>query len=287
VLSTYVADLQGIQYYVARETPAVDTLACLEAGYRNDVGQPIYNPLYVYPTDYGSQAITLSYTNLRWDPAYKDVHTGAVGAAYLDLDGSGNITDGDYIFGWNTPVMFGKRYYSVALSRALSSSGALSLTNWPADLATPQEAERDWPARENGDRFTDFQSTSSVLTDLRVMLVFAKSDTSQAALDKPHIHQVYQGFRFMARLWVRLNPDRAYIQSLIPNAGSDFPDNPANTQPDDWRNIADYADPSQGTAARLVPLAAVAEMADRAHYGRWDENLGQVLYIYFPPTTSP
>jgi hypothetical protein len=36
-----------------------------------------------------------------------------------------------------------------------------------------------------------------------------------------------------------------------------------------------------------VPLAAVAEMADRTHYGRWDENLGQVLYIYFPPTAQP
>ena len=38
----------------------------------------------------------------------------------------------------------------------------------------------------------------------------------------------------------------------------------------------------RGTRSSLVPLAAVAEMADRTHFGRWDENLGQVLYIYFP-----
>lgn len=109
----------------------------------------------------------------------------------------------------------------------------------------------------------------------------------QVAQDKPHIHQAFQGFRFEAGLWVRLNPDRAYVQSLISAAGEGFPDNPANTQPDNWMLIGTYAYPGQETAARLVPLAAVAEMADRTHFDRWDENLGQVLYIYFPPTAQP
>jgi hypothetical protein len=125
------------------------------------------------------------------------------------------------------------------------------------------------------------------MPDLEVMLVFALVDQIQAAQDKPHIHQAFQGFRFESGLWVRLNPDRAYVQSLIPGAGEDFPDNPANTQPEDWMQVGSYAYPGQGTAGRLVPLAAVAEMADRTHFGRWDENLGQILYIYFPPTAQP
>ena len=119
------------------------------------------------------------------------------------------------------------------------------------------------------------------------MLVFAQEDHLQAAADKPHIHQIYQGYRFEAGLWVRLNPDRAYLQAAIPTAGMDFPDNPANTQPGDWTQIGTFAYPGQGIAARLAPLAAVSEMADRAHYGRWDENLGQTLYIYFPTTEQP
>jgi hypothetical protein len=77
------------------------------------------------------------------------------------------------------------------------------------------------------------------------------------------------------------------VQSLLPSAGLEFPDNPANTQPDNWMQIRSYAYPGQGSAEHLVPLAAAAEMADRAHFGRWDENLGQVLYIYFPPTLQP
>jgi hypothetical protein len=67
----------------------------------------------------------------------------------------------------------------------------------------------------------------------------------------------------------------------------DFPDNPANTQPSDWELAGEAAYPGQGQADRLVPLAAVAEMADRAHDGFWDENLGQVLYIWPTPTPNP
>ena len=89
---------------------------------------------------------------------------------------------------------------------------------------------------------------------------------------------------------MRLNPDRAYVESLIQIAGTGlpgtpgitptpgpnlaFPDNPANTQPADWAQIGAYAYPGQGQAGSLVPLAAAAEMADRTHSGDWDENLG-------------
>ena len=100
-------------------------------------------------------------------------HTGAVGRAYLDLDGSGNVSTGDYIMSWRVPVMFGKRYYSVALTQALLDNGALTLSTWPADLATPEEAARDWPFRESPGRYADLRS---MMPDLKVMLVFAQDD---------------------------------------------------------------------------------------------------------------
>jgi hypothetical protein len=120
------------------------------------------------------------------------------------------------------------------------------------------------------------------------MLVFAANDHVQAAEDKPHIHQAFQGFRFVAQLdWVRLNPDRAYVQQILAGAGNEYPDNPANLQPLDWTEIAAYAYSGQNQSNAAVPLAAVAEMADRAHAGRWDENLGASLYVYTPPTPEP
>jgi hypothetical protein len=184
----------------------------------------------------------------------------------------------------------------------LLDNGALSLTSWPADLATPQEAAQAWQIRQTTGLFETMQD-DNIIQNMKVMLVFAQNDHAQVAQDKPHIHQLYQGFRFEARLWVRLNPDRSYVESLIqitgavppgtpgntptPGPNLAFPDNPANTQPDDWAQIGANAYPGQGQEGSLVPLAAAAEMADRAHSGDWDENLGGVLYTYPVATPQP
>jgi hypothetical protein len=284
VLKLYGDQLSKVQYYVGRENPTVDTLSSLEAGYMDDNGQPVYNPFYSYPVSYSTSSINFSYANVRWDAAFKDPHTGAIGRAYLDLDGNGSLSAGDFITSWKVPIIFGKRTYSAALTRALLDTGSLSLSNWPTDLATPDEAARDWQFRQSINQYVDLRT---LMPNLKVMLVYAQVDHAQAAKDKPHIHQAYQGFRFEAGLWVRLNPDRVYVQSLIPNAGNEYPDNPANTEPSDWSQIGTTAYPGQGDAGSLVSMAAVAEMADRAHFNRWDENLGQVLYIYFPTSTLP
>ena len=301
-LSLYGAQFQGLQYFVAREVPSVDTLSAMETGYYNEAGQPVYNPFYVYPTNFTFSSLTLNYTNLRWDPAYTSSFSSAIGRPYLDLDGNGKISASDFIFDGQIPVIAGKRYYSTALTQALLDNGALPLAAWPADLATPQEAAQAWQIRQTTGLFEAMQD-DNIVQNMNVMLVFAQNDHTQVAKDKPHIHQLYQGFRFEARLWVRMNPDRAYVESLIQIAGAtlpgtpgttptpgpnlDFPDNPANTQPADWSQIGSYAYPGQGQAGALVPLAAVAEMADRAHAGDWSENLGQVLYTYPAPTPQP
>jgi hypothetical protein len=284
VFSAYGDVLSGVQYYIGRENPTVDTLACREAGYMDDTGQPVINPFYSYPASYSPSAINLTFTNLLWDPTYSDEHTGAVGRPFLDLDGNGIVSANDFLISWRVPVIDGKRTYSFALTQALLENGALSPTTWPSDVATPEQAALDWLSRQSTGQYANLRTT---MPDLKVMLVFAQEDLVQVAIDKPHIHQAFQGLRFEAGLWVRLNPDRAYVQALMPTAAENFPDNPTNTQPVDWMQIGDYAYPGNGSAGHLVPLAAVAEMADRAHYGRWDENLGQTLYIYFPPTEQP
>jgi hypothetical protein len=300
--SLYGVQLQGLGYFVGREVPTVDTISCMEVGHHDDAGQPVYNPFYKYPTGYSSTALALNYTNLRWDPAHVNSYSGATGSPYLDLDGNGSLNPGDYVFDGPIPVMFGKRYYSTALMAALLANGALSQDAWPADLATPQEAAEAWQIRQTPGLFAAMQS-DEIVHNMKVMLVFAQDEQAQVAQDKPHIHQLYQGFRFEARLWVRLNPDRSYVDVLFQNAGvsaqgnggatptlgtmMDFPDNPANTQPTDWAQIGTYAYPDRGQANHLVPLAAVAEMADRTHDGYWDENLGQVLYANPVATPQP
>ncbi|HTX90446.1 MAG TPA: hypothetical protein VMC09_04435 [Anaerolineales bacterium] len=276
----------NVSYYIGRENPTVDTLSAMELGYYDDTNQPVANPFYVYPASYSPNTLSLNFTNLRWDPTYTDQHSSAVGRPYLDLDGNGQFSQGDFLFGWRVPIMFGKRYYSAALTKALLDNGALTTADWPSDLATPDEAAQAWQYRQSTGRFANLLFLTPNWT-LKVMLVFGQNDQLQVSLDKPHVHQAFQGFRFESKLWVRLNPDRAYVQYFLPGAGLDFPDNPANTQPIDWTQIGAYAYPSQGAAARLVPLASIAEMADRTYTGLWDENLGQVLYTSPAPTPQP
>jgi hypothetical protein len=300
--SLYGAQLQGLGYFIGHEIPTVDTISCMEIGHYNDAGKPVLNPFYLYPTSYSSTALAINYTNLLWDPAYISSYSKAVGIPYLDLDGNGSLGSGDYVFDGQIPVMFGKRYYSTSLEAALLTNGTLSMDTWPAGLATPQEAAQAWQIRQTPGLFAAMQS-DEIIRNMKVMLVFAQNEHAQVAQDKPHIHQLYQGFRFEARLWVRLNPDRSYVESMFQDAGMasqgnpgptptpvamlDFPDNPADTQPTDWTEIGVYAYPGQGQAGRLVPLAAVAEMADRTHDGYWDQNLGQVLYTHPVPTPQP
>ncbi len=278
VLARYGDALPGVAWFVGHENPTVDTLSCLEAGYYDENNLALRNPLYVFPTNYSPVGITLNYSNLRWDAAYTDPLRGFSGRPYLDLDGNAAPGEADYFFGAPVPEMFTRRYYSTALTQALLDNQVFSWADWPSDLATPQEAAEAWAARQSTSRYLDL---SLAAPNLKVMLVFSSRDHIQAALDKPHIHQAFQGFRFVAQLrWVRLNPDRAYLQQLSAVSGTDLPDNPANTEPEDWLNIVDWAYPSSGLVEQMAPLAAVSEMADRAHTGRWDENLGATLYDF-------
>ena len=223
-LSLYGTQLQGLGYFIGREIPTVDTTSCLEIGTYNAAGQPVYNPFYIYPTSFSSTALTLNYTNLRWDSTFTSIYSKAVGRPYLDLDGNGKLGSTDYVFDGQIPVMFGKRYYSTTLTAALLANGALSLFAWPADLATPQEAAQAWQIRQTPGLFAAMQS-DEIIQNMKVMLVFARNEHAQVVQDKPHIHQLYQGLRFEARLWVRLNPDRAYVESLFQNAGLTSPGN--------------------------------------------------------------
>ncbi len=119
-----------------------------------------------------------------------------------------------------------------------------------------------------------------MLPDLKVMLVFAAYNHVQTAIDKPHVHQAYDGFHEAARLCCRMNPDRAYVEALIGRgSGNTIPDNPANREPAMWMAIRSWGHQRPGGVNLnvLVPLAAVAEMCDRTYHDVWDHDLTGVL----------
>ena len=270
-LALHGADLQAIDFFVGRENPTLDALYPLEPGHWDDeTGRPLFNPFYD-PAGYTPTSIAIDYSTVYWlqnadypegRPAFR---TEAGGLA-------------DYVCSFKHPQMWEKDYWSTDLLQALLDNGALTRETWPRNLALPEEAAERWSFRET---VHNYPLLADELPELRVMLVFAADDHVQVAIDKPHIHHAYDGFHDAAGLWCRLNPDRAYVDAFLGESrrGTAIPDNPANREPATWMAIRSwgYAQPSGANTNVLVPLAAVAEMLDRAYYDVWEDNLNAVL----------
>ncbi|MBC7253444.1 MAG: hypothetical protein H5T72_05685 [Actinobacteria bacterium] len=272
VLALY-GDRLNVRYFVGRENPTVDALSAVELGYWDEAGRPVINPLYRYPQDYSPTAIALDYSSVRWDPerTYSQ-RPDAVGYPYFDLNGNGRYDRGDFVLSYKMPIMFDKRVYSADLTRALRDNGALTAENWPADLATPEEAAEWWAFRVTPPRYPTLAQKTP---DLKVLLLFCREGHVQPLPDRPQIHQAYDGFHHTAGLWTRLNPDAAYLPA---DKFSGYQDHPANTEPQDWGNFDDWAYPLLRAGAVLAPQAAVAEMADRTHENNWALDLDGALY---------
>ena len=266
VLAHHGAEMPGVKYLVGRENPTRDEMYPLEIGHFDAQRNPILNPFYD-ENDYSPLTVTVDYSTVGW---YDDGQS--MPRPYF----AARDTIPEHILHPTIcPKLFGKRYYSHAITQALLDNGALTLANWPEGLATPAETQAHWPFRIT---VHNYPAIGNVLPDLKVMLVFSRDDHVQAAQTKPHIHQAWDGFHKRAGLWVRMNPDRAYAQSVNPDYNLNFPDNRAQEEPGDWIYIRDWGFPVGPGTREDIWLASVAEMADRIHENNWDTNLDQVFY---------
>jgi len=262
----------GLKYFVGRENPTMAEMYPLEIGHFDEQRRPIYNPFYD-PTGYTPTEIDVDYSTVGWiqDATYPE------GRPVFRVFGGT-----DYILDDKGPNIGGKRWFSHALTQALLDNGAFTLATWPSDLATPQQTADFWPYRTT---VSNYAAIGEKLPELRVLLPFATADHVQAAPDKPHIRQAYDGFRKAAGLWTRLNCDLVYVQAEIDPSASltgGFPDNDANAEPVDWlADVESWGFPgtlSGRMTAQTVPLAGVAEMADRVQFDNWTPNLGCPLW---------
>ena len=271
VMAYYGEELTGLKYFVGRENPTMAEMYPLEIGHWDDAHIARYNPYYDH-TQTTPESIYVNYSHLSWivNQAFPE------GRPLHVVDG-GN----DYVLNDKGPNISGRRFFSEALTQALIDNGVFTMDTWPDDVATPQMTVDFWPYRIT---VHNYDEIGEKLPDLKVLLPFATYDHVQVAPDKPHIYQAYYGFHHTAGLWTRLNCDLSYVQSEIHESASlenGFPDNEANTEPADWYTEAE----SWGFAgmlnnentARTIPLAGVAEMADRVQYNSWSANLDSPL----------
>ena len=170
--------------------------------------------------------------------------------------------------------MYDKRFYSMKMTRALLDNGALTMVNWPEDLATPDEAEATWPFQNSTGKYLQIKEN---LPDLKVLLLFAAHGHVNPMPDVPQVHQAWEGYRKGCGFWVRLGADESYVKYTSPDPTVEAPDHDANTEPDDWAIAYTWGHQNTAGFTDVYPLAAVAEMADRVHEDNWDTNLDDVL----------
>lgn len=263
VLALHGKALERVAFFVGRENPTIDATYPLEPGYWGDDGQAIFNPFY-NPAGYTPTSIDIDYTTIYWSEV--------LGRPAFRVEEGGP----DYLCSQKHPTMWDKDYWSTDLLQALLDNGALTRETWPETLATPEDAAKNWPFRTTVE---NYPLLADVLPDLKVMLVFAADDHVQVAIDKLHIHQAYDGFHDAAGLWVRLNPDRAYVEAIAgEGSGNAIPDNRANSEPSTWLGSSSWGYRSQpASLKKLVPLAAIAEMCDRTMTSVWANDLTALL----------
>lgn len=189
VMALHSDEFPNLKWFVGRENPTIDEMYPLELGYYEDGREkkPVYNPFY-HPEDYTPTTINVDYSTVDWiqNDTYPD------GRPVFRMD-DGN----DHILSHKHPKMWGKSYYSRKLTHALLNNGVFSLSNWPDDLATPAETDSAWSFRTTTYNYTKLVD---ILSDLKTMLIFQSEDHVQAAPDKPHIHQAWDGFHHTADL---------------------------------------------------------------------------------------
>jgi hypothetical protein len=276
VMGLHGDQLSNVTYFVGRENPTLDKLTAVEVGHFDQNNRPVLNPLYQYPQNYSPRGIDLDYSSVLWDATYTEIGSNWVGVPYFDLNGNQMPDSSDYRLGLRVPAINDKRVYSAEMTKALQDNNAFN-GNWPDDVAPLQLAKQTWSFQDSTRVYPDVGKN---MPDLHIMLVFARYDHVQPAADKPHIHHAYDGFSRGANLWIRLNPDQSYVSWVSEQLGSGYSDHPANQQPDDWLEIESWGYSNQAGASQLIPLAAVAEMADRTQENIWDNDLSSVFFEY-------
>jgi len=271
VMAYYGEALPGLQYFVGRENPTMAEMYALEIGHFDPSHNPVYNPYYNH-TGYAMTTLDIDYSRIDW----------IVNASFPDGRPLFHVNSGpDYVLDDKGPHIGDKRYFSPALTRALLDYGVFTGATWPEDVGRVAEVEQFWEYRTP---IMNFEAIGQKLPLLRVLIPFASSDHVQAAPDKPHIRQAFDGFYKRAGLWTRLNCDVVYTQHEIDvtaGAATGIPDNPANSEPGNWYlEAADwgFAGHLNGSpTAQTIPLAGIAEMADRVQFDNWNDNLDSVL----------
>jgi hypothetical protein len=290
-MAMFGEEFPDLAWYASMESPYGEGAVNVELGGHETGVLPAY--------DARTGALDLS--RLAWSP---DLRPGLLGrpafgpardlrgALYFDLDGNGRFSpDGDFpancvlgnagegIRAWYSP-----RLVAEAERRKLIDGER------PRHVPAHEESREFWGVRDAAPRIPE---AVRKCRDLAVIVYANERDHVQATPDHGHILVQVEGFREAKARFVRLNPDRAYVERVLAAgagrrvagpggsvrakdpAGVKFPDNPAG-RPLDRSSIGAALEPDIYPQGPYMQAAA-CELADRTRAGNWSADLEEVL----------
>jgi hypothetical protein len=250
-------ELEDLGWIVNWESPVGDGMPNVEAG-RPGKLNPAYNP------DTGEFDLIL----LAYSPAL--TVEGYSGGLYFDIDNN-NTLDPEQDFVVNPHPYNDKMYYSSRIRQAASRLGA----PLPNHIATEPETNDFWMWR-NGELW--IEKVVQHNPDLMFLVEAGDKDHVQGAIDHPHILIQYLGFLNVGARFVRLNPDRSYIEQVFGHAAPQATDNDAFAV-FDHITIRTALNPrgQGGIPNSIAVIASQCELADRTQFNDLRIQMDSIL----------
>jgi hypothetical protein len=202
------------------------------------------------------------------------------GVFYLDVDGNEAVGDTEFVIaGIPGPGEMREEghlpylYYSTEMASILDGTlDTFFPLGKPVWMASPDAIRDFWAERDGAPVIGD---VSAAMGDLLVMVLGTVVDHAQVQPDHPHLHSNLQGWLDASHVWVRLNPDAAYLALVSGESVESIPENDAH-QPLPWPD-AEAALVPEDLEEHVVD-AALLELADRVRAGETAADLEDVLY---------
>ena len=285
VMARHGEEFPDLSWYASMESPYGEGMVPVELGGFESGMNPAYDPK-TGALDLGRLAWSDEVSPAGFPRRGPRPLPELKGALYFDINHDGKfLPEDDFPANVFLRDVGGglKAWYSPRLLREAERRSLFGKTR-PTHIPTAAEAEQFWRDREAS---AGIREAVRKCPNVAVIVYAGERDHVQVAPDHPHILAQAEGFRQAKAPFVRLNPDRAYVERILQSrpmlraaAGRALADNDAG-RAWDRQSIREGLEPA-GLPIPLYMQAAVSELADRTQAKHWAANLDAVLYPQAP-----
>lgn len=280
VAGLYGKTISSLGWIVNWESPVGDGAANVEAGGKTTGLNPAYN----------TNNNSYDYSKLRWNDTLTagivtsgtkpPVITTLRGNMYYDINGNTLYDSGDFKLSPRVDTVGGvtRVYYSNGVLDTAYKKNLFPASK-PTFIPTLTENVEYWLWR-NGEYW--FNSAIQFIPNLMFCIVASVEDHVQIAPNYPHVLLQYNSMKTAKSRFVRLNPDRAYVEHIVGSAFPTAADNDAFAA-FTYSTVITGLEPRGAGVGGLKSdqslAAAMCELADRTQTNNLQTNLNAVIMV--------